>query len=332
MTSDHCPAMIVYPDIKSAKPKSFRFINFLADKPNFLATVKNYWGVKVQGFKMFVLAKRLKNMKRYMRNLNRINGNVFDKVKVLRVELKRVQVKSYITTRYMGNKPAHKTDNVHLREEEYVYYNAYKEAMCDEEKVLRQNTKIQWLKDGDQNSAYFHNMLKGRVNKIDVFPVENLDTLFVNKLDPHCVDFMVQPVIDEEIKYAMFCIEDDKAAGPNGFSSKFLKKVWSVVGPDVCAAVKELFSSGKLLGEFNANLISLVPKLATPLKITDYRPIACCNVVYKCISKVIVNPLKEGLSSIVDCNQSAFILGRQISDNILLAQEFMHGYDCKGGA
>ncbi|GJX76492.1 RNA-directed DNA polymerase, eukaryota, reverse transcriptase zinc-binding domain protein [Tanacetum coccineum] len=322
MTSDHCPAVI---------------------------------GVEVQGFKMFVLANRLKNMKSYMRNLNRINGNVFDKVKALRVEIKRVQVS-------LDKEP----DNVHLREEEYVYCNAYKEAMCDEEKVLRQKTKIQWLKDGDQNSAYFHNMLKGRVNKsrievvfdsqgnmyegdviatkfvdhfqsflgsvVDVFPVEDLDTLFVNMLDPDCADLMVRPVIDEEIKYAMLCIEDDKAAGPDGFSSKFLKKAWNVVGPDVCAAVKEFFSSGKLLGEFNANLISLVPKLATPLKITDYRPIACCNVVYKCISKVIVNRLKEGLSSIVDCNQSAFIPGRQISDNILLAQEFMHGYDCKGGA
>ncbi|GKC49970.1 RNA-directed DNA polymerase, eukaryota, reverse transcriptase zinc-binding domain protein, partial [Tanacetum coccineum] len=103
-------------------------------------------------------------------------------------------------------------------------------------------------------------------------------------------------------------------------------------GGDVCAAVKEFFYSSKLLGEFNANLISLVPKLQTPLKITDYRPIACCNVVYKCISKVITNRLKEGLGSIVDSNQSAFIPGRQISDNIFLAQEFMHGYGRKGGA
>ncbi|GJT46938.1 RNA-directed DNA polymerase, eukaryota, reverse transcriptase zinc-binding domain protein [Tanacetum coccineum] len=355
MTSDHCPTIIVYPDIKSAKPKSFRFMNFLADKHDFLANVKNNWGVEVQGFKMFVLAKRLKIMKRYMRNLNRINGNVFDKVKALRVELKRVQVS-------LDKEP----DNVHLREEEYVYCNAYKEAMCDEEKVLRQKMKIQWLKDGNQNSAYFHNMLKGRVHKSrievvfdsqgnkyegddiaskfvnhfqsflgsedKVFPIDDLDSLFVNKLDSQCADLMVRRVMDEEIKYAMFCIEDDKAAGPDGFSSKFFKAAWSIVGPDVCFAVKEFFYSCKLLGEFNANLISLVPKLATLLKITYYRPISCCNVVYKCISKVIVNRLKEGLSSIVDCNQSAFIPGRHISDKILLAQEFMNGYDCNGGA
>ncbi|GKA31462.1 RNA-directed DNA polymerase, eukaryota, reverse transcriptase zinc-binding domain protein [Tanacetum coccineum] len=166
----------------------------------------------------------------------------------------------------------------------------------------------------------------------EVFPIEDPDSLFINKLDAQCADYMVRPVLDDEIKFAMFSIEDDKAAGPDGYTSKFFKTAWNIVGGDVCAAVKEFFYSSKLLGEFNANLISLVPKLQTPLKITDYRPIACCNVVYKCISKVITNRLKEGLGSIVDSNQSAFIPGRQISDNIFLAQEFMHGYGRKGGA
>ncbi|GKC91791.1 RNA-directed DNA polymerase, eukaryota, reverse transcriptase zinc-binding domain protein, partial [Tanacetum coccineum] len=122
-----------------------------------------------------------------------------------------------------------------------------------------------------------------------------------------------------------------KVAGPDGFTSKFFKAAWSVVGSDVCDAVMEFFTSGKLLGEFNANLISLIPKLQTPLNVADFRPIACCYVVYKCISKVVTNRLKEGLNSLVDCNQSAFIPGRQISDNILLTQEFMRGYTWKSG-
>ncbi|GJT13945.1 RNA-directed DNA polymerase, eukaryota, reverse transcriptase zinc-binding domain protein [Tanacetum coccineum] len=355
MTSDHCPAIIVYPDVKGFKPRSFRFMNFLTDKPEFLPTVKDNWYSEVHGFYMFVLAKRLKNMKKHLRNMNRLNGNVFDKVKVLREELKRVQ-------NCLDKDP----DCVHLREEEYVFCNAYKEAARDEEMVLRQKTKIQWLKDGDQNSAYFHNSLKGRMfrsrievvydseghkyegdyiapkfvdhfskflgTEDEVFPIEDPDSLFINKLDAQCVDYMVRPVLDDEIKFSMFSIEDDKAASLDGYTSKFFKTAWNIVGGDVCAAVKEFFYSSKLLGEFNANLISLVPKLQTPLKITDYRPIACCNVVYKCISKVITNRLKEGLGSIVDSNQSAFIPGRQISDNIFLAQEFMHGYGRKGGA
>ncbi|GJY53051.1 RNA-directed DNA polymerase, eukaryota, reverse transcriptase zinc-binding domain protein [Tanacetum coccineum] len=288
MTFDHCPVILVYPSVKAFKPKS------------------------------------LKNMKKHLRNMNRLNGNVFDKARALRVELKRVQSS-------LDKDP----DNVSLREEEYVYCNAYKEAASDEEKVLRQKTKIQWLKDGDHNSTYFHNMLKGRKfrsrikvvydaqgNKFEgddiafkfvdhfqkflgsedeVFLIDDLDSLFINKLDAQCAAHMIRPVLNDEIKLAMFSIEDDKAAGPDGFSSKFFKAAWSVVGSDLHGAVKEFFSSSKLLGEFNANLISFVPKLQTPLKITDYRPIACCNVVYKCINKVIMNRIKEGLDSIVDC-------------------------------
>ncbi|GJW04780.1 RNA-directed DNA polymerase, eukaryota, reverse transcriptase zinc-binding domain protein [Tanacetum coccineum] len=322
MTSDHCPAIIVYPDVKGFKPRSFRFMNFLTDKPEFLPIVKDNWYSEVHGFHMFVLDKRLKNMKKYMRNMNRLNGNVFDKVKVLREELKRVQ-------NCLDKDP----DYVHLREEEYVFCNAYKEAARDEEMVLRQKTKIQWLKDGDQNSAYFHNSLKGRMFRSGIEVVYDSEghkyegDYIASKFVDH-----FSPVLDDEIKFAMFSIEDDKAAGPDGYTSKFFKTAWNIVGGDVCAAVKEFFYSSKLLGEFNANLISLIPKLQTPLKITNYRPIACCNVVYKCISKVITNRLKEGLGSIVDSNQSAFIPGRQISDNIFLAQEFMHGYGCKGGA
>ena len=41
--------------------------------------------------------------------------------------------------------------------------------------------------------------------------------------------------------------------------------------------------------------------------VTDYRPIACCNVVYKVISKIITNRIKPALNYLVDVNQSAFI-------------------------
>ncbi|GJW65991.1 RNA-directed DNA polymerase, eukaryota, reverse transcriptase zinc-binding domain protein [Tanacetum coccineum] len=67
-----------------------------------------------------------------------------------------------------------------------------------------------------------------------------------------------------------------------------------------------------------------------PRKASDYRPIAYCGVVYKCVSKVITNRLKKVLNGLVDTNQGAFIEGRQISDNILLIQELMNGYTWKG--
>ncbi|GKC42596.1 hypothetical protein Tco_1060318, partial [Tanacetum coccineum] len=200
-------------------------------------------------------------MKLHMRRLNKRNGNVFEKAKFLKTKLERVQ-KSL-------DKDPH---NALLREEKMVYSRAYTDVVLDEEKLLKQKTKIEWLKEGDHNTAYFHKVLKGG------------------------------PILDKEIRAAMFDIKDDKAAGPDGFTSKFFKKAWAIVGPDVCYAVREFLISGKLLGELNTNL---------------------------CISKVLTNKLKKGLDGLVDINQCAFILGRHISDNILLTQDLMVGYDWK---
>nr|GEX23297.1 RNA-directed DNA polymerase, eukaryota, reverse transcriptase zinc-binding domain protein [Tanacetum cinerariifolium] len=88
----------------------------------------------------------------------------------------------------------------------------------------------------------------------------------------------------------------------------------------------------RILGEINATLIALVPKIDTPNKVSDFRPIACCNVLYKCISKIITNRIKEGLSKVASLNQSAFIPGRHIKDNILITQELLKGYNRKNGA
>lgn len=56
-------------------------------------------------------------------------------------------------------------------------------------------------------------------------------------------------------------------------------------------------------------------------------PIACYNVVYKCISKILTGRINRCLDKLINKNQSAFISGRHIQDNIVLAQDLMKGYD-----
>ncbi|GKA03825.1 putative RNA-directed DNA polymerase, partial [Tanacetum coccineum] len=82
----------------------------------------------------------------------------------------------------------------------------------------------------------------------------------------------------------------------------------------------------KHLKEINHTFIALIPKVSTPLRVNNYRPISCCNVIYKCISKILTNRIIGGIKEVVSANQSAFVPGRRISDNILITQDLMRSY------
>ncbi|GKC68404.1 RNA-directed DNA polymerase, eukaryota, reverse transcriptase zinc-binding domain protein [Tanacetum coccineum] len=289
---DHCPNTLIITKIMKAKKKAFKFANFIAEKEDFLHVVKKAWENQYNGCQMFKTVKRLKSLKAELRKLAWKDGNIFDKVQALKVHLKDLQTK-------IDMDPYNKV----LRVEESKCIHEYVEAMKDEEKLLYQKAKIK--------AICFKEKRK--------------------KLSPTDADFIISEVYDEEIKEALFQINGNKAPGPDGFSSLFFKKAWDIVGKDVCKSVKEFFDNGKMLKEINSTIITLIPKIETPNKVTDFRPIACCNVIYKCISKVITNRIKGFLGYIVGQYQSAFVPNRHIQDNILLSQELFNGYDRKEG-
>jgi hypothetical protein len=74
----------------------------------------------------------------------------------------------------------------------------------------------------------------------------------------------------------------------------------------------------------NDTIIVLIPKVTNPEQLADFRPISLCNVVYKVISKCLVNRLHPFLDGLISETQSAFIPGRMITDNAILAFEGFH--------
>lgn len=86
----------------------------------------------------------------------------------------------------------------------------------------------------------------------------------------------------------------------------FYQKYWDVVGKNVIDCVLH-------------TLICLIPKVKSPQKITEFHPISLCNVSYKIMFKLLANRLKRILAEVVNESQSAFIPGRQITDNVLVA-------------
>ncbi|GJU13851.1 RNA-directed DNA polymerase, eukaryota, reverse transcriptase zinc-binding domain protein [Tanacetum coccineum] len=282
LTSDPCPALLQIPNAFNKPKKAFRFANFIPDKPEFMKITKDQWNMPIKGCNLYELVKRTKNMKIHMKNLAWKKGNMFSRTEEWKNKLKEIQTK-------VDAEP----HNADLRTEETNILKEYCEAVRDEEKFLFQQAKIEWLKDEDMNTKFFHAYLKSRRNRSRITMIKNeKDKIDFDKTVSHTdAEWMLRPVSNKEIKQAMFDIDDNRAPGPDGFSSKFYKKAWDIIRNDVCAAVKEFFNKGKLLGELNATVISLIPKLETPTKdflkaaMTKFQfPSKMINLIMTCVS------------------------------------------------
>ncbi|XP_074304837.1 uncharacterized protein LOC141639662 [Silene latifolia] len=92
---------------------------------------------------------------------------------------------------------------------------------------------------------------------------------------------------------------------------------------------QDFFHTGQLLSQLNATNISLIPKCERPTSVKQFRPIACCNVLYKVISKLLCNRLALILPDIIHESQGEFVKGRSIIENVLICQDIVHQYSRK---
>jgi hypothetical protein len=196
--------------------------------------------------------------------------------------------------------------------------HAYVSITKAEEAFLKQKVRNQWLQLGDQNSAFFHRVLKGRQarntisflydeqgNKVeDIAQLKVMAVDFYRKLlgskstnftaaSAERIQHLISPIVPvdkaavlvrdvtaEEIKSIFFSMKPNKAPGPDGYTAEFFKSSWHVVGEDVVKAIQNFFNTGLLLKEVNATILTLVPKKPNASIMGDFRPIACCNVIY----------------------------------------------------
>ena len=126
---------------------------------------------------------------------------------------------------------------------------------------------------------------------------------------------------DAEILQAVQQLGPLKAPGLDGIPAAFYQRFWPTLQHDILNMVKAFFHLGFLLKSLNHTFISFISKVPIPERLTQFRPISLCNVSYKIISKILVNRLKPLMDSLITPFQNAFIQGRQITDNIILAHE-----------
>ena len=128
----------------------------------------------------------------------------------------------------------------------------------------------------------------------------------------------------DEIKTTLFQMGPTKALRPDGMNVLFYQKFWHVVGDSVVSTMLDYLNFGVMLPDINHTNIVFIPKVKNPEKMSDFWPISLCNVIYKISSKMLANKLKQILPAIIPPTQSAFVPGRLITDNILIAYETLH--------
>ncbi|XP_033143345.1 uncharacterized protein LOC103862289 [Brassica rapa] len=135
-----------------------------------------------------------------------------------------------------------------------------------------------------------------------------------------------EDVSEEEIRKVLFAMPSNKSLGPDGYPCEFFKTSWPIIAQDFTVAVQSVFRFGFMPKGINSTILALVPKRIDSMEMRDYRPIACCNVLYKVISKLLANRLKVLLPRIISAHQSAFVQGRLLMENVLLATELVKEY------
>lgn len=129
--------------------------------------------------------------------------------------------------------------------------------------------------------------------------MEEIREVIHHPLSVDRVSFLARPVTELEIRDTLFSLARGKALGPDGFTVEFFKENWETVGHLVTAAVLDFFYTERLLREINNTILVLVPKVLNASSVEDYRPIACCNTIYKCITKVLANRVAAVLKDVI---------------------------------
>ncbi|XP_058783388.1 uncharacterized protein LOC131658070 [Vicia villosa] len=176
----------------------------------------------------------------------------------------------------------------------------YNKILNMEEIFWKQRAKMHWFRRGDSNSRFFHRSatVHNKFKRIDSL-VDEAGVEENRKLLDH--------ITKEELYEALLQMHPDKSPGPDGFNPAFYQHFWELCGMT--------FSWQPLCGWRGC---------ANPKDMKDLQPISLCNVVYKLIAKMLANRLKLVLNKCVSEEQSAFVEGRSILDNAMVATEIIH--------
>ena len=129
----------------------------------------------------------------------------------------------------------------------------------------------------------------------------------------------------EELSNALKCTKNNKSPGSDGFSAEFFKCFWKDIGHFVLKSLNYAFVNGELSITQKLGIISCIPKGDKPKRfLSNWRPISLLNIVYKLASTCISERIKRVLHYLISEDQTGFMSGRYIGDNIRILYDILY--------
>jgi hypothetical protein len=176
--------------------------------------------------------------------------------------------------------------------------------------------------DGTMATSFEDIAVVGTTHFKDIFKEEQrssieailkVASLFPSFVDQEQNESLMVEFTEEELQRNLHNFQKDKILGPDGLPVEFYSGTFDILGWDLLKTIEYSCTTGQILAPFNSTFITLIPKSDNPQSFDQFRPISLCNNIYKIITKIIANRLKEILADNIYGEQFGFLRGRKFT-------------------
>lgn len=235
-----------------------------------------------------------------------------------------------------------------------IYEDRGKQAMF--------RAKCRWVENGERPTKYFFNLEKQNYNKKTIGEIRlqdgsttNDEKLILNHIEMFYKDLLTSqntfsqdtydnfvqnlqipklsdderdslegPLRFEECKNVLETFQKDKSPGEDGFTAEFYKFFFDLLGNDMIESFNEAHAANELSISQRRGIITMIPKEdGSLLDLANWRPITLLNVDFKISAKAIAKRLEPILPKLIHPDQTGFVKGRFIGENIRLISDIM---------
>lgn len=343
--SDHCP-ILLQNQVQDWGPKPFKFFNAWLKVPGFKKYVEEKWGgYNVEGWGGYILKEKLKLLREDIKKWSK------DSVGDLKAKIEQEKKVMEHFDKLQEERDLEEAEVSCARESKSNLWHLLKLK----ESYAFQKARVQWIKEGDANTAFFHRCIniRNKVNGISGLLINNEWTDDVHRVKSSIHDHfkrqfswdrldrptlkrcvfksiddldnksLIAPFSEAEVRNAVWDCGSNKSPGPDGFTFGFIKEMWSTLKNDIMRFFVEFHQFGRIVRGGNASFVTLIPKKSNPQQIKDFRPISLIGCTYKILAKVLAKRLAKVVGKVISENQSAFVREKQILDSALILNEIV---------